>query len=187
MSEASPAAGDGSEGSGPRILFEARLTPHRSLPPAAFALLMAAVIAVAFLAGAVSVAFGAWPVTGFCGIELALFYWLFRLNYRSAAGTSEWIRLTRDQLEVVRRERHRQSGHWVLQPYWLTVSLEGGAREGSGAVLLRSHGRTLALGRFLPVGDRLRLKEALSEGLARAREPDQAPSPGSAKVGRSIR
>ena len=62
----------GPDGPSPPILFEARLTPYRSLPPAAFTILMLAVIAVAFLAGAVSVAFGAWPVSGFCGVELLL-------------------------------------------------------------------------------------------------------------------
>ena len=171
MSEAPPTAGDGLQGSSPPVLFDARLTPYRSLPPAAFTILMIAVIAVAFLAGAVSVAFGAWPVTGFCGVELLLFYWLFRLNYRSAAGSSEWIRLTYDRLEVVRRERNRETGRWVLQPYWLSVSLQGSESEGSGAVLLRSHGRTLAIGRFLAPQERLRLKEGLAAALARAREP----------------
>ena len=152
------------------VLFEAQLAPHRSLPPAAFGLLMAAVIAVAFLAGAVSVAFGAWPVTGFCGVELLLFYALFRLNYRSAAGSSEWIRLTPGRLEIVRHERNRETGRWVLQPYWLSVALEGGETEGPGAVLLRTHGRSLAIGRFLPPEERLRLKETLAAALARARE-----------------
>jgi uncharacterized membrane protein len=161
----------GPDGPSPPVLFEAQLTPYRSLPPAAFTMLMLAVIAVAFFAGAVSVAFGAWPVTGFCGVELLLFYMLFRLNYRSAAGASEWIRLTCDRLEVVRRERHREIGRWVLQPYWLTVSIEGGETEGPGAVLLRSHGRTLKIGGFLPPQERLRLKEALAAALARAREP----------------
>jgi uncharacterized membrane protein len=168
MSHTPREAGDGDTGP---VLFEARLTPHRSLPPAAFTVLMAAVVAVAFAAGAVSVAFGAWPVTGFCGVELFLFWWLFRLNYRSAAGASEWIRLTPGRLEVVRRERDRETGLWVLQPYWLNVALEGSENEGPGAVLLRSHGRVLALGRFLPPQERLGLKEALAAALARAREP----------------
>jgi uncharacterized membrane protein len=171
MSEAPPAAGDGPQRSSAPVLFEARLTPYRSLPPAAFTVLMIAVIAVAFLAGVVSMAFGAWPVAGFCGIELLLFYVLFRLNYRSAAGSSEWIRLTYDRLEVVRRERNRETGRWVLQPYWLNVSIEGGEDEGAGAVLLRSHGRTLAIGRFLPPQERLQLKEALAAALARTRQP----------------
>ena len=166
MIEASPRAVE----PGLPVLFEARLSPHRSLAPAAFTALMLAVVAVAFLAGAVSVAFGAWPVTGFCGVELLLFYLLFRLNYRSAEGASEWIRLTRERLEVVRRERNRETGRWVLQPYWLSVALEGGEAEGPGAVLLRSHGRSLALGRFLPPEERLQLKEALATALARARE-----------------
>ena len=170
MSEAPFASGQGPTDALAPVLFETQLRPHRSLAPAAFVGLMAGVAAVAFLAGAVSVAFGAWPVTGFCGVELLLFYWLFRLNYRSAVGCSEWIRLTPDRLEVVRRERNREIGRWVLQPYWLNVALEGSESEGSGAVLLRSHGRTLALGRFLAPPERVKLKEALALALARARE-----------------
>lgn len=171
MSEAPFASGQGPTDALAPVLFETRLRPHRSLAPAAFVGLMAGVAAVAFLAGAVSVAFGAWPVTGFCGVELLLFYLLFRLNYRSAAGASEWIRLTPGRLEVVRHERNRETGRWVLQPYWLSVALEGGESEGAGAVLLRSHGRSLALGRFLPPEERLRLKAALDAALTRAREP----------------
>jgi uncharacterized membrane protein len=157
-------------GSAP-VLFEARLTPHRSLPPTAFTLLMIAVIAVAFVAGAGFVALGAYPVTGFCGVELFLFFLLFRLNYRSASGASEWIRLTTDRLEVVRRERNRETGRWSLQPYWLSVVLEGSEYDSAGAVLLRSHGRSLAIGRFLSPQERVRLREALALALARLREP----------------
>jgi uncharacterized membrane protein len=171
MSDDPPRAGDGIEHGHSPVLFEAQLTPYRSLPPAAFTILMLAVIAVAFIAGMVSIAFGAWPVTGFCGVELLLFYWLFRLNYRSAGGVSEWIRLTADRLEVVRHEHNRETGRWILQPYWLNLSLEGGESEGAGAVLVRSHGRTLALGRFLAPQERLRLKEALSAALEGARAP----------------
>lgn len=171
MIESPAGAGEGFEGPSAPVLFEARLTPHRSLSPTAFTLLMAGVVAVAFVAGAASVALGAYPVTGFCGVELLLFYLLFRLNYRSAVGASEWIRLTADRLEVVRRERNRETGRWVLQPYWLSMAVEGNESEGAGAVLLRSHGRTLALGRFLAPEERLRLREALALALARAREP----------------
>jgi len=153
------------------ILFEARLTPHRSLPPTAFTLLTIAVIAVAFVAGAGFVALGAYPVTGFCGVELFLFFLLFRLNYRSASGSSEWIRLTADRLEVVRREGNRETGRWSLQPYWLSVVLEGSENDAAGAVLLRSHGRSLAIGRFLSPNERVRLREALALALARLRSP----------------
>lgn len=171
MTERPAEASDGADVPTAPVLFEARLVPHRSLPPPAFTLLMAAALAVAFVAGAVSVAFGAWPVTGFCGVEFLLFFLLFRLNYRGAAGAGEWIRLTADRLEVARREHNRETGRWILQPYWLNVALEGNESEGAGAVLLRSHGRTLALGRFLAPEERLRLKEALALALARAREP----------------
>ena len=168
-----PAANTGKDpnAAAPPVLFEARLTPHRSLSSTAFTLLMAAVIAVAFTAGAAFVALGAYPVTGFCGLELFLFFLLFRLNYRSAADSSEWIRLTTERLEIVRRERNRETGRWSLQPYWLSVALEGGESEAAGAVLLRSHGRSLAIGRFLSPEERVRLREALALALARLREP----------------
>ena len=162
--------GNGHGSDPPPVLFEARLTPHRSLSATAFTLLMLAVIAVAFTAGAAFVALGAYPVTGFCGIELFLFFLLFRLNYRSAAGSSEWIRLTTDRLEVVRRERHREIGRWSLQPYWLSVVLESSENDAAGAVLLRSHGRSLAIGQFLSPQERMRLREALALALARLRE-----------------
>jgi uncharacterized membrane protein len=171
MTELAEGAEPGLEVGAAPILFEARLTPHRSLSPTAFTLLMIAVIAVAFVAGAGFVALGAYPVTGFCGVELFLFFLLFRLNYRSASGPSEWIRLTSDRLEVVRREGNRETGRWSLQPYWLSVVLEGSEDDAAGAVLLRSHGRSLAIGRFLSPNERVRLREALALALARLREP----------------
>jgi uncharacterized membrane protein len=187
MTDPDKGPGEGPGGVPTPILFEARLTPHRSLSSTAFTLLMTAVIAVAFVAGAAFVALGAYPVTGFCGLELFLFFLLFRLNYRSATGSSEWIRLTSDRLEIVRRERNRETGRWSLQPYWLSVALEGSENDSGGAVLLRSHGRSLAIGRFLAPEERVRLREALALALARLREPrfDQGSSVDPRKAERS--
>ena len=57
-----------------------------------------------------------------------------------------------------------QQGRWCLRR-------EGGESEAAGAVLLRSHGRSLAIGRFLSPEERVRLREALALALARLREP----------------
>jgi uncharacterized membrane protein len=63
--------------------FRALLTPHRSLGPAGFLILMAALGTASFITGIVFLLMGAWPVFGFFGLDVLLIYIAFRLNYRS--------------------------------------------------------------------------------------------------------
>src|SRR5260221_11734521 len=74
-------------------LFSAVLTPYRSLSPAGFNAVMAIFIAGSFSIGLAFWLIGAWPVVGFCGLDIALLQLAFRLNYRSARMAEE-IRLT---------------------------------------------------------------------------------------------
>ena len=148
--------------------FDVVLTPHRSLPPAGFAIMMAGVIGVAFVGGIVFLMRGAWPVTGFGVIEVGLFYLMFRLNYRSAR-MHERLRLTDDALEVERHEVGGRVRRWTFQPYWLQVDMED-PPEPTSALLLRSHGKSLAIGAFLSPDERLDLAKALRAELARLRE-----------------
>lgn len=148
--------------------FDVVLTPHRSLSPAGFAIMMTAVVGIAFVGGIVFLMQGAWPVTGFGVIEVGLFYLMFRLNYRSAR-MHERLRLTDDALEVERHEVGGRVRRWSFQPYWLRVDMEDPPEPGS-ALLLRSHGRSLAIGAFLSPDERLDLAKALRAELARMRE-----------------
>ena len=90
-----------------RVLFDAVLTPYRSLSPRGFLVLMIALSVVSFTAGVFFFLVGAWPVVGFLGLDVALVYIAFRINYRRAR-MYETLRLTRDAL-TVRRIEHR--GH----------------------------------------------------------------------------
>ena len=74
-------------------LFNVVLTPYRSLSPAGFNAVMAIFIAGSFTIGLAFWLIGAWPVVGFCGLDIALLQLAFRLNYRSARLAEE-IRLT---------------------------------------------------------------------------------------------
>ena len=148
--------------------FDVVLTPHRSLSPAGFAILMAAVIGIAFVGGIVFLMRGAWPVAGFGVIEVGLFYLMFRLNYRSAR-MHERVRLTDDALEVERHEVGGRVRRWSFQPYWLQVDIAD-PPEPDSALLLRSHGKSLAIGAFLSPDERLDLAKALRAELARLRE-----------------
>ena len=155
--------------SGRTLHFDATLTPHRSLSPRAFALLMSAVAAVAFAGGIAFWLLGAWPVVGFCGLEAGIFYIAFRLNYRSAR-LSETIRLTDRELTVERIEADGRTRLWSLQPAWLAVVLDEPPGR-SGRLLLRSHGQNLPVASFLSPGERVTLKAALEEALSRQRLP----------------
>ena len=66
-------------------IFSAVLTPHRSLGHAGFMVLIVVFGAVSFISGIAFLMLGAWPVFGFFGLDVALLYWAFRLNYRHAA------------------------------------------------------------------------------------------------------
>ena len=147
------------------LVFDAVLTPHRSLGPLGFMLLMGAVALVGFGIGITFFLMGAWPVFGFCGLEVVLFYVLFRLSYRSAR-MFERVRLTPSLLTVERHDLGGKVSRWTFQPYWLHVSMDDPPRHES-RVVLSSHGRSIAVGSFLSPEERLDFARALREALAR--------------------
>jgi uncharacterized membrane protein len=149
------------------LLFDARLRPHRSLGPRGFVVLMAAVCGVSFVAGLVFFLIGAWPVVGFFGLDVALIYLAFRINYRRAR-MYETLRLTRRTLVVERVSHWGERRTWQLQPYWLQVLVDERPGE-DGALMLRSHGRSLAVGAFLTAEERHDLARALRQALRRVR------------------
>jgi uncharacterized membrane protein len=149
------------------VLFDARLSPHASLPPAGFALLMAALCTLSFAAGVAFVTMGAWPVFGFFGLDVAALYIAFRISY-ARARRYETVRLTMEKLAIERVDPRGQIERFEFQPYWLRVLMDDPPRHDSQLVL-RSHGRALAIGAFLTPAERLELANALKTALARLR------------------
>ena len=149
------------------LLFDARLRPHRSLSPRGFLLLMIAVATVAFLAGLACFLIGAWPVAGFLGLEVALVYLAFKMNYRHGR-MYETLRLTRGDLTVARVNHWRARKTWRFQPAWLQVLIDDPPGHDSPLVL-RSHGKSLPIGGFLMPEERADLAAALRRALEDAR------------------
>jgi uncharacterized membrane protein len=139
--------------------FDAILYPHRSLPPLGFALLMTAVVAIS--AGFVLI--GAWPVTGFFGLDVLLLFLAFRWNYRQGRR-AELIRLDQDGLSVRRIEPDGRQREWRFEPYWVRVGFDDPPRYDS-ELTLSSHGAHLVLGAFLTVAERLEVARALRAAL----------------------
>jgi uncharacterized membrane protein len=150
-------------GAGGPVLFEARLAPKRSLPRSGFVWVMA-------VAGVVSTGFslylwslGAWPVIGFCGLNVALLYFAFRASYLHA-GLYEEVRLTADELGIERVWPGGRRERWRLEPFWTRIELEGSEELGSRLALV-SKGQRVVVGSFLSPRERSAFAGALGEAL----------------------
>jgi len=149
--------------------FSAVLTPHRSLGPKGFMVLMAAVCLVSFGTGLFFYLLGAWPVIGFMGLDVALIYAAFRLNFR-ALRRYETVDLTHDALTVTRVAPSGQSQSWSFNPYWVRLSVKPRI-GGSSELSIASHGQRLVFASFLTDEEREDFATALSSALAAARSP----------------
>lgn len=149
------------------VLFQAELRPNRSLSPRGFGLLMIGLVAVSFAAGIAFVSMGAWPVFGFFGLDVALLYWAFKASYRSG-NLYETLKLTDETLEVRRVHPSGGSQVWQFAPHWLRVMMDK-PPEHHSQLILRSHGRDLAVGAFLTPEERAEVADALRDALARGR------------------
>lgn len=158
----------------PQPLLDAVLTPHRSLGPTGFRVLMGVTGALCLGGGAAFLAVGAWPVFGFLGLDVLLVWLAFRASYRSGR-MRETIRLDRTGLRVSRIAPDGRARSWSFQPSWLRVDLDEPV-EHESQVRLSSHGRTLVVGSFLAPKERADLARAIREGIERWRKAEAAPA-----------
>lgn len=149
------------------VFYDARLSPYRSLPPRGFALVMLVLGAASFIMSVGCVMMGAWPVTGFFGLDVALVYVAFRASYRSARKT-EHLRLTQKEMTVERIGVRGDRRSWRFEPVWLRLVFEE-PDEDSNRLYLASHGKTLSIGAFLAPAERKKLYLDLKRALARWR------------------
>ncbi len=146
-----------------RLIFERVLLPHRSLPPRGFRILMLVLGLISVVVGVAFVSFGAWPVVGFFGLDVALVYAAFRLNYRSAR-CRETIRLADDVFTVERVSARGERRVWRFQPFWLRVVLDEQVGH-SNRLVVGSHGRSVAIADFLAPAARRDLAMTIGEAL----------------------
>ncbi len=143
--------------------FEALLYPNRSLPPAGFIAVMSVVIVANVTFGAAFFAVGAWPVLGFCGLDIFLVWAAFKLSYRQGR-LHERIRVTPREILV---SRVLPSGHetrWRLQTFWTKLVFDR-PDEHEAQVRLVSKGRSLVLGSFLSPEERAAFAETLESAM----------------------
>ena len=147
--------------------FHAVLTPHRSLGPRGFLILMTALGAMSFATGVVFLIAGAWPVLGFLGVDVLLVYVAFKLNYRSGR-LYETIVVTPAEFSWTRVHPSGRREHFDCNPYWARVNLREWP-DGRTVLSIVSQGKELAFGRFLTDDERRDLASTLKDALLTAR------------------
>ena len=120
-------------------------------------------VAVSAAVGAGFFLIGAWPVTGFFGLDVLLLYLAFRWNYRQGRR-AEFIRLDQAGLTVRRVEPNGRAREWCFDSYWVRIAMDDPPRHDSQLVL-HSHGDHLVIGAFLTVEERLEVAKALKAAL----------------------
>jgi uncharacterized membrane protein len=148
----------------PPAQFHAVLTPHRSLSRLGFYALMAAVSIVCIGTGIFFATLGAWPILGFCGLDIVLVYWAFRSNYL-AARAREVIELADHQLAVTKISPMGRQQRFTFNPAWVRLEL----RETAGDVCelsLTERGSRLVIAGFLGNEERRDFARSLRSALA---------------------
>jgi uncharacterized membrane protein len=149
-------------------LFSAIITPHRSLTPRGFLILMLCLGALSFMSGVIFVSIGAWPVFGFFGLDVLLVYFAFRANFRAARAYEE-VTVTPSEL-TVRKVSHRGGvREWTLNPLWVRLERIVHEEFGIERLFLVSRGRRLTIAGFLGPHEKASFARALSKALGEAK------------------
>lgn len=151
------------------IVFEAAISPYRSLSPRGLRMLAMAIAVLVAVTGLRFWAIGAWPVTLFSVVEIGLAVFLLRLN-ASRARASELILLSEDTLRIVRTDWRGRRQELALPVGWLNAVME----EAHGKVprlLLVAHGVREEIATALGEQEKRDLWAALRDALHRLRSP----------------
>ncbi|WP_162654298.1 DUF2244 domain-containing protein [Lentilitoribacter sp. Alg239-R112] len=148
-----------------KLIFEAFLTPHRSLGRLGF--IIFAVIISAMAIGHMIVFFvaGAWPVAFFFGFDLLLIFGAFWLNYRSGR-TREEISLSRIELKIKKISASGQQREHLFNPLWSRFDVSRHDEIGITDMKISAREAKTCVGSFLNPDDRESFANAFSSALA---------------------
>ncbi len=144
------------------------LTPHRSLGHIGFTILMGAFLAGWAVTGAICLAYGAWPVFGFFGLDVLLVYGAFKLNYRAARAHEE-VSVSRTSLDIRKVAPSGRAVAYQFNPFWARFAIARHNEIGITRMAVEGQGRSVQIGGFLNPGDRESFARAFAGALMRAK------------------
>src|SRR5271163_3158877 len=153
---------------GDPVLLDRTLRPSPPMPPAALTWVVVAVAVIYLVFALAFISRGAWLITPFMGLDVALLAWAFRASLR-ASRCHERVLLTPSVLRVERHPPKGPSSEVAFNPYWVRVDMPDPPEPGS-QLTLWSHGKGVPVGTFLTPDEKLDLARVLKSALRRARE-----------------
>jgi uncharacterized membrane protein len=145
------------------------LTPHRSLGRRGFLIVMGVIALVNFAIGLSFYLLGAWPVAGFTGLDVALIWFAFRINFADAQRV-ERIEITPHEVILQRFAHGQNSQAKRFLRRWLQIELDVDRdRDIIGGLYLQSQGKRTEIGKFLAPHERKELAAELRSALASPR------------------
>ena len=150
-------------------VFEATLTPHRSLGRKGFRVVITLCCLSAVFSSIPFILFGAWPVAGFYGLDVIALFIAFKVNYRRAVGAEEKVWLSYVELRLSKTSHRGERAEWRFNPLWSRLSLDEDEDFGALRLCVVSGRQTVPIGEFLAPPQRRHLAEALSAALVKAK------------------
>ncbi len=158
------------DGYADEIVFEAEVTPHRSLSPRGLRLVIGFVCCVSLCSTTLFWSLGAWPIAGFNGGEILLAMVLLRAHAKSNRQR-ELLLLTGSALRILRTDASGRDSERSLAPGWLNVVLEERPGRVPG-LYLTSRGRVVEVARALGEPEKRDLAAALKAAVHRVKNPE---------------
>lgn len=150
------------------VIFATRLKPHRSLTRRNFHLLLMIFSGGSLVTSMPFVLLGAWPVAGFMGIDVALFYLAYRANFRAARAYEE-LAVTYFELRVAKVSAKGERAEYRFNPAFVHLERVEHDEFGTHRLALVSRGKSLEIASFLGPAEKADLAKALTRALIEAR------------------
>ena len=151
-----------------RRLLDVRIRPHRSLSAANFRLLMIMFSLIGIIGSIPFIVMGAWPVAGFMGADVLIFYLAFKANFRAARAYEDVI-VTSFELFLAKVSSHGARREFRFHPAWVRLDKTEHEEFGIQQLSLCSRGRAVEVAAFLGPVDKAQFASGLTAALNEAR------------------
>ncbi|OOG74468.1 hypothetical protein B0E45_05710 [Sinorhizobium sp. A49] len=148
--------------------FSAELTPYRSLGFKGFKVFFLIAGLLSLVHAVVFMVIGAWPIVFFFGLDFALLFGAFWLNYRSARAREE-VRVSRTDVSVRKFAPSGRMTEHRFNPFWARFKIARHQEIGIVSMSVSDGGNRTDIGSFLNRDDRETFATAFSGALATVR------------------
>jgi uncharacterized membrane protein len=149
-------------------VFCAVITPHRSLGPGGYRLVMTLICLATVVSSVPFMILGAWPVAGFFGLDLLALWIAFRVNYRAAKSFEE-VAVSRIEVMLRKVTARGRTTEYRFNPVWTRLERTEDEDYGLLALAITSRGQRVPIAQELSPAERAEFASAFASALAKAR------------------